>query len=618
LISDDCALLYTIGPGLDMEIHHNWFHDTEGRGSKYKAAGIYLDNDAGNVDVHHNVVHNTEWSSIQINWDAANIDVFNNTFWDGSVAMGAWHKAGTAFSNVRVWNNLVNKNSLEPQSNKQNNLIMAETANPFVNEGALNFMLKSGQQAINYGRVISGITDGYSGSAPDAGAYEFGNPRWLAGVDWNIANGPNNQCYGLPGESCTPGGGGNQTPFTNLTLPGKIEAENFDNGGQGIAYNDLTNGNSGGQYRSTNVDVTNTTDTGGGHTVGWMDAGEWTEYTVNVTQTGTYDFYFRVASPSGAGQIRLRMDGTDISGVVAAPNTGGWQTFQTVTVPNKTLNAGTHVFRLETVTAGLNVNFWSAWLSTPPPPPANPQSPFVSLNIPGKIQAEDYDNGGQGVAYNDSNAANNGGQGRTGEGVDLETTGDINGNLNVGWTVTGEWLEYTVDVAASQNYDFYFRVASTSTNGRLQLLMDGTPVTGVVSVPNTGGWQTYQTLRVRNLPLTAGSHVFRIAVVAGGFNLNFWSAWPATAARPAFNQLARPDDATYRENRIFPNPSTDRIFLTNIPVDARYSVFDGRGRIIARSLSASSFAGGYDVSALRPGVYYLRDTLGNTLRFIRQ
>ncbi|MEM9527935.1 MAG: right-handed parallel beta-helix repeat-containing protein [Bacteroidota bacterium] len=203
LIADDCALLYTIGMNLNMEIDHNWFHDTESRGDLKKAAGIYLDNDAGDVKVHHNVVYNTEWSSIQINWNGTDLDIFNNTIWDGSAAFGAWHKPGTAFSNVKVWNNLTNKNSLEPQSDKQNNLVMAEGASPFTAENDLDWTLKSGTGAIDFGREIAGITDGFTGSAPDAGAYEFGNERWLAGVLWDLTRGAASRCYNLPGESCT-------------------------------------------------------------------------------------------------------------------------------------------------------------------------------------------------------------------------------------------------------------------------------------------------------------------------------------------------------------------------------------------------------------------------------
>ncbi len=204
LIADDCSLLYTIGLELNMEIDHNWFHNAYSRGDLKKAAGIYLDNDPGDVKVHHNVVYDTEWSSIQMNWNATNIDIYNNTLWDGEAAFGAWHLAGTAFSNVKIWNTLTNMNSLEPQSDKQNNLILADNATPFNSEAALDFSLVDGTEAIDFGREIAGITDGFAGAAPDAGAYESGNDRWLAGIDWEVLRGPNETCYYLPGESdCT-------------------------------------------------------------------------------------------------------------------------------------------------------------------------------------------------------------------------------------------------------------------------------------------------------------------------------------------------------------------------------------------------------------------------------
>ena len=203
LIADDCALLYTIGLDLNMEIDHNWFHDAESRGTLEKAAGIYLDNDPGDVDVHHNVVYNTEWSSIQMNWNATNIDIFNNTLWDGSAAFGAWHRAGTRFSNVKIYNTLTNSNELEPQSEKRNNVVLAPTATPFLNEAELDFRLEAGSEAIDAGRDIPGITDGFQGSAPDAGAYEDGVERWVAGVDWDITRGAASRCYRLPGEDCS-------------------------------------------------------------------------------------------------------------------------------------------------------------------------------------------------------------------------------------------------------------------------------------------------------------------------------------------------------------------------------------------------------------------------------
>ncbi|MDO6809418.1 right-handed parallel beta-helix repeat-containing protein [Zobellia galactanivorans] len=201
LIADDCALFYTVGAQYTTEIHHNWFHDTASGGTKYKAAGIYLDNNAAGFVVHHNVVWNTEWTSVQINWNGTDIDIFNNTLWNGSAVMGAWHKDGTAFSNVRVWNNLGSDTNWEPQSDKQNNLTV--TSGVFVNAANGDFNLKSGASPIDQGKVIPGITDGFTGDHPDVGAYENGGEQWIAGITWQPLYGAAGLgCYGLPGEDC--------------------------------------------------------------------------------------------------------------------------------------------------------------------------------------------------------------------------------------------------------------------------------------------------------------------------------------------------------------------------------------------------------------------------------
>jgi hypothetical protein len=212
LIADDCALLYTISPDLNMEIHHNWFHDAEGRGKLKKAAGIYLDNSAGDVRVYRNVVWNVEWTAIQINWDGKDIDIFNNTLVKAkSGTMGAWHKSGTQFTNVKVWNNITDKVAVddegnqeteatwEPQSDKQNNLISDAVFSDYENN---DFSLKANSEAVDFGRVIEGYTNDFTGTKPDVGAYEFGQAIWKPGVDWNTRLGPSNKCYGLPGEGC--------------------------------------------------------------------------------------------------------------------------------------------------------------------------------------------------------------------------------------------------------------------------------------------------------------------------------------------------------------------------------------------------------------------------------
>ncbi len=188
MIADDCALFYCVGGPHNITIHHNWFHDNYGRGKLKKAAGIYLDNNPNAFTVHHNVIWNTEWASIQMNLDAKNIDIYNNTFWDASDAIGTWHREGTSFEDVVCWNNLANNSGWDSQSDNENNLSVS--ADPFVNSGQHNWQLKPGTEPVDYGRTIAGITDGFVGSRPDAGAYESGAITWVAGIDWDPKLGP--------------------------------------------------------------------------------------------------------------------------------------------------------------------------------------------------------------------------------------------------------------------------------------------------------------------------------------------------------------------------------------------------------------------------------------------
>jgi hypothetical protein len=155
------------------------------------------------------------------------------------------------------------------------------------------------------------------------------------------------------------------TPFTGtpVTLPGRVEAENFDNGGADVAYRDLSPGNLGGAYRSTDVDLEGTTDTGGGYNVGWMAAGEWLVYSVTVPTAGTYRLDLRVAASGAGGRVHVEFDGIDKTGPMTIPDTGGWQAWTTISAP-VTLAAGPQRMRLvvdAASSAGVvgNVNFVS-------------------------------------------------------------------------------------------------------------------------------------------------------------------------------------------------------------------------------------------------------------------
>ena len=130
-----------------------------------------------------------------------------------------------------------------------------------------------------------------------------------------------------------------------------INADNFDNGGEGVAYHWQTSSNpANGNYRSnTGVGIQNTTDGGSndnGYNIGYAIAGDWLKYSVNVTSSGTYTLSLRVSNRAAGGQLHLEVDGRNVTGTVNVPNTGSWTNWQTITVPNISLSSGQHVLKL--------------------------------------------------------------------------------------------------------------------------------------------------------------------------------------------------------------------------------------------------------------------------------
>ena len=187
------------------------------------------------------------------------------------------------------------------------------------------------------------------------------------------------------------------TPFsgTPVALPGTIQAENFDNGGAEVAYHDSSSGNSGGLYRTTDVDVEATTDSGGGYNVGWTVAGEWLKYTVSVATAGSYTLDVRVASKTAGGTFHIEANGVNVTGPMAVPTTGAWQTWTTVSRPDVPLAAGTQVLRLVIDTVGSGATFAGNfnWIRATKSPTASTPFSGTPVVLPGTIQTEDFDNG---------------------------------------------------------------------------------------------------------------------------------------------------------------------------------------------------------------------------------
>jgi carbohydrate binding protein with CBM6 domain/phospholipase D-like protein len=175
-------------------------------------------------------------------------------------------------------------------------------------------------------------------------------------------------------------------PPNVFPVPGTIQAEDFE-GGQNVGYFDTTAGNSGGQYRATDVDIEATSDAGGGYNVGWMSATEWLKYTINVAAAGTYTLQARVACSGAGGTFHVEVNGRDVTGPLSVPNTGGWQNWITLS-PSVSLSAGQQPMRVVLDTAGPggavgNLNWITFSSAAPPPPPGTPSNPSPASGATG-------------------------------------------------------------------------------------------------------------------------------------------------------------------------------------------------------------------------------------------
>ena len=307
-----------------------------------------------------------------------------------------------------------------------------------------------------------------------------------------------------------------------ISLPGRIQAEDYKAGGEGIGYHDLTAGNSGTAYRTDNVDIEATTDIGGGFNVGWVQTGEWLAYDVNVAKSGLYTLTARLASAvAGTKSATILIDGIAVAPITFT-DASGWQSFKDVVVDNVSLTAGNHVLRINMGSNDCNWNYLDVAVKT------------TSISLPGRIQAEDYKADGEGVGYHDLTAGNTGGVYRT-DNVDIEATTDAGGGYNVGWIQAGEWLAYDVNVATGGSYNLTARLASAVAGTKTAVVtVDGATV-ATFSFTDASGWQSYKDVTVSNVSLSAGNHVLRITMNTGDFNVNYLDVATATLPELVLN-----------------------------------------------------------------------------------
>lgn len=148
-------------------------------------------------------------------------------------------------------------------------------------------------------------------------------------------------------------------------IPGIIQFEDYDEGGQNIGYYDASYGNSGGGYRNNDVDLEEIQGAPGQFAVGFTDNGEWLAYSVNVGWDGEYEIDVYHASQQASGIVSVELDDTPISPEIQLPSTGGWFSYNKTTI-TVNLTAGVHIFKFNIVNAGFNIDYMEFKSTTPP------------------------------------------------------------------------------------------------------------------------------------------------------------------------------------------------------------------------------------------------------------
>jgi hypothetical protein len=165
-------------------------------------------------------------------------------------------------------------------------------------------------------------------------------------------------------------------------------------------------------------------------------------------------------------------------------------------------------------------------------PYPDPNSPHL---LPGTIESVDFDYGGEGKAYHDLDAANQGSGDRSEDSVDTEMN---DGGGNIGWTGAGEWITYYIKVDKPGKYFAELRVASGSTGGSLNILINDENRFGTVKIPGTGGWATFASVYPGKVDLKATDNELKYFCVSDGFNIGRLIVWPLDTIAPSSPALS--------------------------------------------------------------------------------
>lgn len=304
-----------------------------------------------------------------------------------------------------------------------------------------------------------------------------------------------------------------------------IEAENFNDGGSHYGY--FIHADNGDIQVVADGDVTY---------VAGLTNKEWTRYSVTADE-GQYQVKIRIRQRNNTNsKLTFAIDGTWVKTAELGSTRNDWQE---ITLDGIEFDAGEHYIELRNAGGDTDIDYIKIGVRT-----AKPLT----------IEAEDFDQGGEGVAYHWSNTTG---------GQTYRSDASFATSSNIGWTSNGDWCNYTINVPTTGKYKLTAYVSSGLDNGgSFRLKLDGSNLTDIISVSNTG-WDTYKQVDYdKEITLTAGKHVLQFYCY-GGMNADkfVFQLISATDIQAAEAEMTTPQDYYTISGVRVPSPLRPGIYI---------------------------------------------------------
>jgi aryl-phospho-beta-D-glucosidase BglC (GH1 family) len=227
----------------------------------------------------------------------------------------------------------------------------------------------------------------------------------------------------------------------------------------------------------------------------------------------------------------------------------------------------------------------------------------IPFDAPGTIEAEDYDIGGEGLTYHDTDPANVPGAYRPSEGVDIEARP---GGYQLAYVAAGEWLEYTLNVKQAGVYTITAYTASMDGGGKFRFEFGGT-ATQALTVPKTGSWTTLVPVSIK-ANLSKGLQIMRLSLVAvPSFNIDRFVITSDTDASVNEEQAQVPMFSVY------PNPAGNHLNVrfNSTFNDGTVELYNILGELVKRDkLNGGTTT--LQLNNLSKGVYFLKAVINQS------